>query len=203
MALIVAVFLPLVAALLCWLKPLRRIAWGTTVLCLVISFALAVVVSGQVLMKGRAIGLAGWFEVDGLGVLMVLLVSFVCALAAIFAGGYMRHGSHHADRLWWFYCNYNLLVFALIVVPALVDPNLVWVGVELVTLFSVLLVGFESTASALEAAWKMAILTIVGAPIALLGFLVLYWAFRGAGGGGRRRLGRACRLWSQRCHPSS
>ena len=183
MALILAVFLPLVAALLCWLKPLRRIAWGTTVLCLVISFALAVVVSGQVLMKGRAIGLAGWFEVDGLGVLMVLLVSFVCALAAIFAGGYMRHGSHHANRLWWFYCNYNLLVFALIVVPALVDPNLVWVGVELVTLFSVLLVGFESTASALEAAWKMAILTIVGAPIALLAFLVLYWAFRGAGGG--------------------
>jgi hydrogenase-4 component F len=182
MALMVAISLPLAAALLCWLKPLRRIAWGATVLCLAVSFALTVVVSGQVLIKGRAIGLAGWFEVDGLGVLMVLLVSFVCTLAAVFAGGYMHHGSNHADRLWWFYCNYNLLVFALIVVPALVDPNLVWVGVELVTLFSVLLVGFESTASALEAAWKMAILTIMGAPIALLGFLVLYWAYRGGGG---------------------
>ena len=91
MALIIAVFLPLLAALLCWLKPLRSFAWGTTVLCLSISFALAVVISGQVLIKGRAIGFAGWLEVDGLGVLMILLVSFVCTLAAVFAGGYMRH----------------------------------------------------------------------------------------------------------------
>jgi len=183
MALIVAVFLPLIAALLCWLKPLRRIAWATTVLCLSASFVLAVVISGQVLINGRAIGLAGWFEVDGLGALMVLLVSFVCTLAAVFAGGYMSHGSQHAERLWWFYCNYNLLAFALIVVPALTDPNLVWVGVELVTLFSVLLIAFESTPSTLEAAWKFSILTIMGAPISLLGFLVLYWAYRDVGGG--------------------
>jgi len=94
----------------------------------------------------------------------------------------MRHGSDHAERLWWFYCNYNLLAFALIVVPALTDPNLCWVGVELVTLFSALLVAFESTTPALEAAWKFSILTIMGAPISLLGFLVLYWAYRGAGG---------------------
>ena len=53
MALIIAIFLPLLAALLCWLKPLRKFAWGTTVLCLSIGFALAVVVSGQVLIRGR------------------------------------------------------------------------------------------------------------------------------------------------------
>jgi len=34
MALIAAVFLPLLAALLCWMKPLRNIAWGVTVVCL-------------------------------------------------------------------------------------------------------------------------------------------------------------------------
>ena len=182
MALIVAVLLPLFAALLCWLKPLRRFAWAATIFCLSISFALAVVISGQVLLKGRAIGVSGWLEVDGLGVLMVLLVSFVCTLAAVFAGGYMRHSSQQ-ERLWWFYCNYNLLTLALMVVPAFVDPNLVWVGVELVTLFSVLLVAFESTPGALEAAWKMAILTIMGAPISLLGFFVLYWAYHGSGSG--------------------
>ena len=182
MALIIAVFLPLLATLLCWLKPLRRIAWGTTVVCLATSFALAVVTAGQVLARGRAIGLAGWFEVDGLGVLIVLAVSFVCTLAAVFAAGYMRHSSQH-ERLWWFYCNYNLLVFALIIVPALADPNLVWVGVELITLFAVLLVAFEGTPSALEAAWKFSILTIMGAPISLLGFFVLYWAYRGSGSG--------------------
>ncbi|MGB8885933.1 MAG: proton-conducting transporter membrane subunit [Candidatus Korobacteraceae bacterium] len=182
MALMLAVSLPLLAALLCWLKPLREIGWGITAVCLTLSFAMAVVSSEQVIVAGRAIGIRGWLEIDGLGALLILLVSFVCTLAAIFARGYMRQGSAHRDRLWWFYCNYNLLVFALIVVPVLTDPNLVWVGVELITLFSVLLVGFESTAPALEAAWKFSILTIMGAPISLLGFLVLYWAYRSAGG---------------------
>lgn len=183
MALMVAVFLPLLAALLCWLKPLRSIAWGTTVFCLAISFAATVVTTGQVLEKGRAIAIPGWIEVDGLGCLVLLLVTFVCTLAAIYAGGYMRHGSSSKARLWWFYSNYNLLVFALAVVPAIERTNLVWVGVELVTLFATLLVAYESTAGALEASWKMAILTIMGAPISLFGFLVLYWAFRSAGGG--------------------
>ncbi|MDR5729406.1 MAG: proton-conducting transporter membrane subunit [Terriglobia bacterium] len=183
MGLIVTVFLPLLAALLCWLKPLRRIAWSTTVICLSISFALAVMVAGQVLRSERAVAIPGWFEADGLSALVILLVSFVCTLAAIFAGGYMRHDSRQPERLWWFYCNYNLLVFALIVVPAFASPNLVWVGVELITLFAILLVGFESTPRALEAAWKYAILTLMGAPISLLGFFVLYWAYRTSGGG--------------------
>ena len=183
MTLIVAVFLPLFAALLCWLKPLRTIAWGTTVLCLLLSFIAAVLTAGQVLSSGRAVAIPGWIEVDGLGSLVLLLVTFVCTLAAIFAGGYMRHGGQSSERLWWFYSNSNLLVFALAVVPALASPNLVWVGVELVTLFATLLVAFESNAGALEAAWKMAILTIMGAPISLLGFLVLYWAFHTSGGG--------------------
>lgn len=183
MALIVAVFLPLLAALLCWLKPLRSIAWATTVVCLAISLACALVTAGRVVQSGRVVAIPGWIELDGLGCLVLLLVAFVCTLAAIFAGGYMRHGGGSKERLWWFYSNYNLLVFALAAVPAIERTNLVWVAVELVTLFATLLVAYESTAGTLEAAWKMAILTIMGAPISLFGFLVLYWAFRTSGGG--------------------
>jgi hydrogenase-4 component F len=117
-----------------------------------------------------------------LGSLILVLVTVVSLLAAVFAGGYMRH-SQHNGRLWWFYSNYNLLVLAMVAVPVLADPNLVWVAVELVTLFSALLVAFESTAGALEAAWKFSVLTIMGAPIALLGFLTLFWAYRTSGGG--------------------
>jgi hydrogenase-4 component F len=183
MALIVAVSLPLLAALLCWVKPLRSIAWGITVFCLSISFATSVMTAGQVLRDGRAVAIPNWIEADGLSALVILLVSFVCTLAAVYARGYMRHSGQGQERLWWFYCNYNLFVFALIVVPAFSSPNMVWVGVELVTLFATLLVAYESNAGALEAAWKMAILTIMGAPISLLGFLVLYWAYRSSGGG--------------------
>lgn len=183
MALIAAVCLPLLAALLCWFRPLRSMAWGITVVCLVGSFGAAVVAAGQVLLSGHVVAVAGWMEADGLSALVLLLVGFVCMVAAIFAGGYMRREAQSKERLWWFYSNYNLFVFSLAVVPVLARVNLVWVAVELVTLFATLLVGYESTPGALEAAWKMAILTIMGAPIALFGFLTLYWAFRSGGGG--------------------
>lgn len=59
MALMLAILAPLLAALLCWVKPLRSIAWGTTVTCLVISFAAAIMTTQQVLWSGRAFGIPG------------------------------------------------------------------------------------------------------------------------------------------------
>jgi hydrogenase-4 component F len=182
MALIAILAIPLLAALLCWVRPLRTAAWGITLVSAVTIFGLAVYVSAQVIANGRFIAVPGWFEADGLSALMLLLVTFVLALACVFAGGYMRHG-HEEKRLWWFYVGYNLLAFALLAAPSLVEPNLVWVAVELVTLFSVLLVDFDSTSSALEAGWKFAVLTIMGAPIALFGFFTLFWAYHSATGG--------------------
>jgi hydrogenase-4 component F len=175
--------IPLLAALLCWLYPFRKAAWVITLASTWTVLPLAVVVAAQVLSRGRSVGVPGWIEADALSALVLALVSFVSALAAVFAGGYMRRREHDQSGLWWFYCNYNLFVFALLAVPALTEPNLVWVGVELITLFAVLLVGFEKTGGALEAAWKYAVLTMMGAPISLLGFFVLFWAYRSAGGG--------------------
>lgn len=176
MALTAVVLLPAFAALLSWIHPFRKAAWLISVVCLCLDFVQSIVVSRDVVMRSHVTGIPGVLEADGLSALMLLLVSFVCALATFFAGDYMRH-SDQENRIWWFYCNLDLFAFALIVTPALADPNLVWVGVELITLFAILLVGFETTASALEAAWKYAILTMMGAPISLLGFLVLFWGY--------------------------
>ena len=179
MGLMAILALTLLAALLCSL--IRQYAWAITAVSTWGCLALAVYIAAEVVRHSRVVGIPGWFEADGLSALMLLLVSFVLALAAVFARGYMQHG-HASDRLWWFYANYNLLCFALLAVPCLAEPNLTWVAVELVTLFSVLLVGFDRTSNALEAAWKFAVLTIMGAPIALLGFFTLFWAFRMATG---------------------
>ncbi|HTS10829.1 MAG TPA: proton-conducting transporter membrane subunit [Candidatus Limnocylindrales bacterium] len=181
MALILVVFLPLFAALLCWVPPFRKAAWLISVVCLFLDLILAVIVAAGVISHSRVIGIPGWIEADGLSALMLVLVAFVCAIAALFAGDYMRHGKGQSHRTWWFYCASDLFAFALVGTPAMTDPNLVWVGVELITLFAILLVAFESTGSALEAAWKYSMLTMLGAPISLLGFLVLFWAYRGTG----------------------
>jgi hydrogenase-4 component F len=181
MALIGVVALPLLAALLCWIPPFRRAAWVISIVCLFLDLILALIVASQVITHTRVIGIPRWIEADALSALMLVLVSFVCAMAALFAGDYMRHDRGQTRRAWWFYCDSNLFAFALIITPAIADPNLVWVGVELITLFAILLVAFERTASALEAAWKYSMLTMIGAPISLLGFLVLFWAYRSTG----------------------
>ena len=183
MTLIACVVIPLIAAAACWVPSIRRFAWPVTMAATWLLVGLSVIVADRVVHTGRVIGLAGWFEADGLSALVLLMVALVCGLACLFAGGYMRHSHGSSGRLWWFYCNYNLLLFALVVVPALAEPNLVWVGVELVTLFGALLVSFDRTAGALEAAWKFSVLTMMGAPIALFGFFLLFWAYRSAGGG--------------------
>jgi len=181
MALIAVVVLPLLSALLCWMPPFRRASWPIIVVCLFADFVFALVVAGEVIAHSRVIGIPRWIEADALSALVLVLVSFVCAMAALFAGDYMRHDREQIQRSWWFYCDLSLFAFALIVTPAMTDPNLVWVGVELITLFAILLVAFERTASALEAAWKYSMLTMIGAPISLLGFLVLFWAYRSSG----------------------
>jgi hydrogenase-4 component F len=68
-------------------------------------------------------------------------------------------------------------------VSILAQPALVWIAIEFTAVFSVLLVAFDNTHAALEAAWKYIALMFMGAAIALLGFFILFWAQAKAGGG--------------------
>ncbi len=130
MALIAVVTIPVLAASLCWIRPFRAYPLGITFASTWSVLALVVFISAGVITTGRVVGLPGWLECDGLSALVLLLVSLVCAVACVFAGGYMRRAEHESGpRWWWFYSNYNLLVFALLAVPALAEPNLAWVSI--------------------------------------------------------------------------
>ena len=131
-----------------------------------------------------------WLGLDGLGALVLLLVAWVSALAALFSWGYLEHRAPEKNRRRIYYTNFNLFVFALLAVPAIREPNLEWIAVELTALFSVLLVAYNNTHEALEAAWKYIALMFMGAAIALLGFLILYWA--PPAGGVVTTVGMAC-----------
>jgi hydrogenase-4 component F len=69
-------------------------------------------------------------------------------------------------------------------IPLLAEPTLVWIVVELTTLCSALLVSFDNTREALEAAWKYVVLSLMGAGMALFGFLVLFAAMQASGSDG-------------------
>lgn len=188
MSVLVILLVPLVGAALVCLPLGRRWAPAVTVVAAVSLLLLVVrlawhVANGAVVTSALSVGMLRWIAVDGLSALILLLISLVATTAAIFSVGYMAHENLPAGKLRLYYANYNLFVFSMLAVPMLAEPTLVWIVVELTTLCSALLVSFDNTHAALEAAWKYVLLSLMGAGLALFGFLVLFAAMQAAGGG--------------------
>jgi hydrogenase-4 component F len=180
--LLVILPLPLLAAILSWSFPTRKFAPTVTLICTVAVLWLTASTAFEVAAGHAVMVSPHWLGLDGLGALVLLLVAWVSALAALFSWGYLEQHAPEKGRRRIYYTNFNLFVFALLAVPAIREPNLEWIAVELTALFSVLLVAYDNTHETLEAAWKYVALMFMGAAIALLGFLILFWAFRSAGG---------------------
>jgi hydrogenase-4 component F len=160
----------------------RRYAAPVTVLLSAAVLLMAIRV-GLLAATGETVNAGNeWLTCDGLGALVLVLIALVGFTAALFSWGYIagRHG-HPAQHVQRYYGLYNLFVLSMLAVPLLANVALMWIAVELTTLLSAFLVGYEDTPEALEAAWKYVILTTLGAVFALLGFLILYWGSRIAG----------------------
>lgn len=155
-----------------------------TILANAALFVLAVVIARDTL---RGVDLNTWYgglTVDAFGALLLLLVSFLAFTAALFSWGYLLgRGTHTrpAGRIRMYYALYHLFVLSMLAVPLITHLALVWIAVEMTTLMSAFLVAHEDTPESLEAAWKYVILTSMGAIVALLGILILYWGVRSAG----------------------
>jgi hydrogenase-4 component F len=141
------------------------------------------VVAGRIPRELLGAAWSKWIAVDGLSALILLFIALIATTAAIFSLGYMAHARPTPKKLRLYYANYNLFVFSMLAIPVLAEPTLVWIVVELTTLCSALLVSFDNTREALEAAWKYVVLSLMGAGIALFGFMVLFAALRAGGGG--------------------
>jgi len=168
--------------------PTQRPRWAPTltVVATLLTLALTANMAWQI-ASGRAIAVgddprwSNWVAVDGLSVLILLLIALVGTTAAIYSIGYLAHARPTPRRVRLYHVNYNLFIFSMLAIPLLAEPTLVWIVVELTTLCSALLVSFDNTAEALEAAWKYVVLSLMGAGIALFGFLVLFAALHAAG----------------------
>jgi len=182
MMLLVILVLPLTAMTLCWVPLGRRFAPAITLLASASAFVLAIVASLQTAAGNPVVAIPQWVALDGFSALILLLVTLAGTTAALFSWGYMERGAHSDRRLRMYYVHFNLFLFALIAVPAAVEPNIEWIAIELTALFSVLLVAYENTHESLEAAWKYITLMFMGAAIALFGFLILFWAFKTGNG---------------------
>jgi hydrogenase-4 component F len=188
MSVIVILFPPLIAALLVCIPFRKSWAPGVTVVSCLIVLILAAQMAWRVAAGGSVTdtldpGWLKWIAVDGLSALILLLIALVGTTAAIYSVGYMAHQNLKPGKLRLYHANFNLFMFSMLAIPLLAEPTLVWIVVELTTLCSALLVSFDNTREALEAAWKYVVLSLMGAGIALFGFLVLFAAMQAGGGG--------------------
>ncbi len=184
MQLLVILLIPALAAGLSMLPAAKpKFAAGVTIAGALAVFMLSLH-TALAAGKGFTISvMAGWVSSNAFSALILVLVSFVGLMAAIFSWGYILRetAENGAKNIRRYYGRYNLFLLSMLAVPLMSQLAMVWIAVELTTLLSVFLVAFEDTPEALEAAWKYVVLTCMGAALALIGILILYWGIHLAG----------------------
>ena len=168
---------PVITGLVAWQVKTELCAWtqfgGATIMLI---SGLAVVYQ---VMTGSPI--TGWdqtFYVDALGAFNLGLVVFVGFTASLYSVGYMNYelkeGAVTERQFHHYYLLLHLFLFSMIAVSVVNSIGLMWVGIELTTVVSALLVGLYNKETALEAAWKYLIMGSVGLSFALLGIIFIY-----------------------------
>ncbi|HET9550432.1 MAG TPA: hydrogenase 4 subunit F [Candidatus Binatia bacterium] len=118
------------------------------------------------------------FRVDALSALMIVIVTFLGAIAALYAIGYIRAELSDAPpvRARLFFALFHLFIFTMLVAVTTDNLGIMWIAIEGTTLATVFLVNLRHTRTSLEAAYKYLILSSVGIALAFIGTALLYYA---------------------------
>ena len=173
---------PLMAALLSLILRKRNRRWQDRVsmVASLVALGLALALASNPVLEKPIQFRFLWFipfYLDALSVYFVLLVNAVALWASLYLGAYLdlqqrlSAGKNIHPAL--FHLFFNLFHFTMILVPLVDNLVVLWIAVELTTLASAYLVGYQQDRPALEAAWKYIVITSTGIIFALLGTLFL------------------------------
>jgi len=169
------ILIPLLAAGVALVIPSNR--WRPWMLVPVAVFH--VVMTLAILVKGTEPLFGGWIVVDPLGRLVLLLLSVLYVICAVYAVGYLRYRAELSNRV-FVACMLCFIGVATLVVCAH-HLGLMWIAIEAATLTTAPLIYFKRTARSIEATWKYLLIGSVGIAIALLGSFFLAYASLGQG----------------------
>ncbi len=116
--------------------------------------------------------------IDDFNIYLVILTTFVAFTTSIFSASYIGHeletGRLTPTFLRFYHALYQAMIGAMNVALVANNIGLLWVGVEVATLSTVMMVGIYRTPAAVEAAWKYFILGSVGIALAFFGTILVY-----------------------------
>lgn len=173
------------------ITPLDAILWIPAVAVVVLAFvpnyrigaALNVIAAGLTFGAGVALLFAerersDILIVDDFNIYLVTLTTFVAFTTSIFSATYIGHeieiGRLTPAFLRFYHALYQTMIGAMNVALIANNIGLLWVGVEVATLSTVMMVGIYRTPEAVEAAWKYFILGSVGIALAFFGTILVY-----------------------------
>ena len=173
MLLLALIALPVLAAGVAWLLPSdRQRPW-----VLPIAAAPHLVLSLLAVGDASASLFGGWLALDPPGRLVLLLLSVLFAICAVYAVGYLRYRRELSNRI-FVPCLLIFLAMTTLVVCSQ-HLGLMWVAVEAATLTTAPLIYFNRTPRSIEATWKYLLVGSVGIALALLGSFFLAYASLG------------------------
>jgi hydrogenase-4 component F len=116
--------------------------------------------------------------VDDFNIFFVVLTTFVGFTTSIFSATYIAHeieiGRITPTFLRFYHAMFQAMMGAMNVALVANNIGLMWVGVEVATLSTVMMVSIYRTPEAIEAAWKYFILGSVGIGLAFFGTILIY-----------------------------
>ncbi len=171
--LLIMMLAPASAALSCLLVRSAAIAERLNLAASVITFATAIPL--VLLSAGGPYRFwSNYIVLDMPGAWVILCTAIVYLLASIYAVGYMRLLQEEVGKLWSFYALFAGFALTVLLGTVMNNAGLYWIAIELTTLVSTFLVGFERAAESIEAAWKYIIIVSAGISLALLGTVLFY-----------------------------
>lgn len=170
---IVMLTAPALAVIVCTIVRRARISEMVNLTASLITLVTAVPL--PFITKSVGVQLGGYLLLDPFGTWVTLCVALVYALSSIYAVGYMRLLGE-PQRLPQFYALFAGFALTTLIAPLMNNAGVYWIAVELTTLVSTFLVGFEHAPESIEAAWKYIVIVSAGISLALLGTVLFYWA---------------------------
>jgi hydrogenase-4 component F len=147
----------------------------------------ATLIAGASLLAAAG-GVAQYFIVDDVNIVFIVLNTLVGFTAALFSASYIGHeietGRVTPLSVRFYHAMYQVMMGSMNLALTANNIGLLWVGLELATLITVVMVGLYRTPEAVEAAWKYFILGSVGISLAFFGTILTYLAGQAALGEG-------------------
>ncbi len=174
LALVLILVVPVFGIVLLAVTPGYRIAAWLNVALSAAAFAGTCVLFTAPMQAGKFILL------DSFNIYLLALNSFIGFTTSIFSATYIAHEIAEKKLTRGYLRFYHALYQAMMTAMSLAllsnNLGLMWVGVEVATLSTVVMVGIYRTPEAIEAAWKYFILGSVGIALAFFGTILLYLA---------------------------